>query len=580
MNAKHCATLSILETAVLFSQKQGRTENPIKQLVTTFLILFVVQYSVLLLHNIFIYPFYRSPLRHLPSPKDDTFFFGQTLKFINAEGPNDVVLSYMRQFPDAPLIRYLHMGGAEWVLVNSLEGCKEVLQTKCYALEKPEWFRRVVGELAGIGLVNSEGDAHKRQRKLLNGPMSTTNVRKLVPVFNAKARELADQIELQINRSPDAAIEIDQNLAHTTLDIIGTTALGVELGALQSSGGSKFSTLYGQILDPPPMGQLISAINIFVPIRSWLPLKANRDFVNATVEVRKLLRNQIRERRSAIFGGQDGDKKTVDTRYTEAGSRDLLTFMIYERSEGENKWSEDDILGHLLNFMAAGHETSTGGMTFALLALRLHPSLQTRLRHEIATKIPHERIHNPSAANLDSLTYMMAFLKEVLRVYSPAIYIPRTPPQDTVFCGTVIPAGTTLMINPAVMHYNPNIWGPDVGVFDPERHLEENSEKVPAQSRDPYAQMTFSGGPRVCLGKGFAMLEMRSVLVRLLTRFEMERGWDEQGSRLGDGEKFGGRGDVVVEDLFAGVKLKNFVALKPREGLWVRFRRAESEGGE
>jgi cytochrome P450 len=131
------------------------------------------------------------------------------------------------------------------------------------------------------------------------------------------------------------------------LDIIGTTALGVEIGSL-SAPRSTFSTLYNTILDQPPMGQLISAINMFLPVRRWLPLKANLDFVHATVEVRRLLRELIRERRESIFGTKE-TKAEVQRQFTEAGSRDLLTFMIYERSEGENKWSEDDILGHVRN---------------------------------------------------------------------------------------------------------------------------------------------------------------------------------------------------------------------------------------
>ena len=75
----------------------------------------------------------------------------------------------MRENPDAPLIRYMHAGNTEWVLLNSVQACKEVLTTKCYEFEKPAFFRRIIEEIAGIGLVFSEGDEHKKQRRLLNG---------------------------------------------------------------------------------------------------------------------------------------------------------------------------------------------------------------------------------------------------------------------------------------------------------------------------------------------------------------------------------------------------------------------------
>jgi hypothetical protein len=107
----------------------------------------------------------------------------------------------MQQFPDAPVIRYLHVGNTEWVMVNSLQGCKEMLQTKCYAFEKPGWFRRVVGELAGIGLVNTEGDEHKRQRRLLTGAQFSWNIMKEQTIDMWKHRAVVDNERTKISAS-------------------------------------------------------------------------------------------------------------------------------------------------------------------------------------------------------------------------------------------------------------------------------------------------------------------------------------------------------------------------------------------
>jgi cytochrome P450 len=166
---------------------------------------------------------------------------------------------------------------------------------------------------------------------------------------------------------------------------------------------------------------------------------------------------------------------------------------------------------------------------------------------------------------------MTNFLKEVLRCYSPPTFIPRTPIHDLTLCGTVIPAGTTVLLNPAVIHFNPRIWGPDAESFNPDRHSDAIDEW--AETRDPFALEAFSNGPRICLGRAFAMLEMKSVLVGVLQRFEMERGWDEKGRRLVDGMEFEGEVGLGQEGLYAGVGLKNFVTLKPTDGVWVRFRR-------
>lgn len=94
---------------------------------------------------------------------------GQTLNLLKAEISNDLYVKWMHQSPDSPLIRFLVLGNSEWLLVNSIQASRDILHSVCYVCEKPNWFRRIIGEITGIGLVNSEGDVYKMQRKLLAG---------------------------------------------------------------------------------------------------------------------------------------------------------------------------------------------------------------------------------------------------------------------------------------------------------------------------------------------------------------------------------------------------------------------------
>jgi cytochrome P450 len=355
------------------------------------------------------------------------------------------------------------------------------------------------------------------------------------------------------------------------LDVIAQSALGVKIDS-RSAQGSEFSVLYSRIFEQSPVGQVISLINTFIPVRSWLPLKANTDFIHATREIRRQIRNIIKERRAELFGV---NKKTREVRHesTEEGSKDLLTFMLYERSEGETKWSDEDILGHLLNFVAAGHETTATTLVWAILTLCLHPSLQTRLRSEIESQIPHS--DPPSFTELESLTYMNAFFKEVLRCYSPSVMITRTPMKELSLCGTVIPVGTNCFLDPQSIQYNPSIWGPDAESFNLERHLPgHSSEKEFPQSKDPYAMESFSNGPRICIGKAFANAELKSMLVELLRNFEMIRGWDKNGNRLEDDRECA-PDEEGLEGIFAGVRLKNAITMRWKEGVYVRFKPRE-----
>lgn len=101
--------------------------------------------------------------------QNNHFLLGQEINKFRAPGPNDTYLSWMKEWPDAPLIRYISFGNSEIVLINSLAAHKEVLQTKCYSFVKPPFFTRLVGEIVGKGLLFSEGDEHRHQRRLLAG---------------------------------------------------------------------------------------------------------------------------------------------------------------------------------------------------------------------------------------------------------------------------------------------------------------------------------------------------------------------------------------------------------------------------
>ncbi|KAF2121237.1 cytochrome P450 [Lophiotrema nucula] len=478
----------------------------------------------------FLYPHYRSPLRFLPDPNDGHFMLGQTLKFIRADSANDLPLNFMRRFLDAPLIRYTHIGGAEWILVNSVQAVRDIYQSKCYEFVKPSYFRRITGEIAGIGLVNAEGDIHRQERKLMNGKLANSrsrtsanlaegafklaNIKKLVPVFNAKASALSCSIGASLSSCDNEAIDVCDVFQKSTFGVISLATLGIESATLDTPQ-LPFSELYRRILDQEPAGITLSLINTFIPIR-WIPLKANQDFLNANKEVRQLLRETIRSRISEIQRvGYGGQRKNIMQQFTEEGSQDLLSFMLYERGGGEDRWSEDEILGHV----------------------------------KILASIPHNA--PPSYAELESLPYLAAFAKEVVRCFSPITFNARTPVKDTTVCDTVIPAGTTILITPQVLNSHPTIWGPDAERFDPDRHLPDDTrgELFPL-SRDPFAMASFGNGPRICIGKAFGLLQMKSMLVELLRNFELQR----------------------ENDVFGGVKVKNYMHLKPKGAIWVKFK--------
>lgn len=172
MYLETCAALSLAELCMLmFMHGVPSMYN----VVCSYLVLFSLQYASINLYYTFIFPFYVSSLRYMPGPKNHHFFIGHTLNQFRANGPYELYLSWSRQWPTAPFIRYISFANTETLLVNSLRAHQEVLSTKCYSFVKPPFFARIVGEVTGMGLVFAEGEEHKRQRKMLNGTLSASS---------------------------------------------------------------------------------------------------------------------------------------------------------------------------------------------------------------------------------------------------------------------------------------------------------------------------------------------------------------------------------------------------------------------
>ena len=166
-------TCLALSAAELFTLMLMHGALSISDIFFSFAILFSLQYLTINLYYICIYPFFVSPLRHIPGPKDHHPLIGQTLNQYRANGPYELYLAWSQKWPTAPFIRYISFGNTETLLVNSLKAHQEVLSTQCYSFVKPPFFARIVGEVTGMGLVFAEGDEHKKQRKLLNGTISS-----------------------------------------------------------------------------------------------------------------------------------------------------------------------------------------------------------------------------------------------------------------------------------------------------------------------------------------------------------------------------------------------------------------------
>ncbi|KAI1141284.1 cytochrome P450 [Hypoxylon sp. FL0543] len=502
-------------------------------------ILLVIQYLLLKCYRVFLYPKYFSPFRHLPGPTDNHFFFGQFLNFLKAETPTSLYTKWIRQHPGAPLIRYLSFANTEVIVPTSVELFKEILQTHCYSFQKAHHWRRMMKNLSGEGIIVMESDKHRTHRKMLNGPYSTTSVRKLEPTFKSKAVEMTQVFDRAIaaNRyGSTGVIDCTECFSNTTLDIMGIAILGIDLGNLAATafdGSSKtpdqdaeltFAEAYRIIFAQGPLGEIITYIGGFIPIR-WLPIRVNREYLLATSWLENYLTELVRKRRTEIAASVAAGK------HEKSDSRDLITFLTEESLPGglAEGIAEIEVVGHLLQFMAAGHETSANLLSWSLYTMAERPHIQSKLYEELSGLDD-----DPVFTALNKLPYLDNFIKEVLRIYPPgkhhlvtfvmvmeliaaaAVGMFRETAVDVTLQGVKFPKGTTFDIIPSVPMLNPFIWGKDVDEPDPTRW-----DRLSGDNASPYAFEAFSQGPRICIGRQMALMETKIILAEIVRNFRI-----------------------------------------------------------
>jgi cytochrome P450 len=166
-----------------------------------------------------------------------------------------------------------------------------------------------------------------------------------------------------------------------------------------------------------------------------------------------------------------------------------------------------------MTLVLAGFETTANALTWTMHLVSKHPEVARRL-HEEASEVLGGRA--PTFEDLPRLEYTERVLQESMRLYPPAWAFERAAVDDDEIGGYAVPAGTTIAICPYVLHRNPAYWE-SPSSFDPDRFLPERSN-----ARSRFAYLPFGDGPRICIGKGFAMMEAKIVLAMIANAFDVE----------------------------------------------------------
>ncbi|KAJ9133008.1 Cytochrome P450 [Pleurostoma richardsiae] len=466
-------------------------------------------YSVVWLS--WIYPFYVSELRHVPTVAGFPLW-GQFFAII-LEECGVPQRRWHKQY--GPIIRYFFPFGAERLSIADDEALKQMTVKNPYNYPKPVraklWMVRVLGE----GVLLAEGAEHVHQRKALAPGFSIQSIRALTPVFWEKSLSLARcwREEMRAEGVATKSIEVLEWLNRTTLDIIGKAGFGYDIDSL-THPETPIREAYRLVFAFDLMSRALHGLQAFVPASKHIPAKMNRDVETS--------------RRIIVDKATEIITEKQEQAAQNASGKDILALIARDdrkaKAAGEKGLSFETMRDQVMTFLGAGHDTTATGVAWTIHLLSTHPEIQSRLREEIKDHMPflfraNERFDPAklAAADADQLPFLDNVCRESLRYIPPIPMTVRQSIADDVLGGYKVPAGTVVYILANAINRLPQYWGETADVFDPDRW-----DDLP-ETATPNAFMTFLQGPRGCVGRKFAETEMKILLCCLLSMYEFKR---------------------------------------------------------
>jgi cytochrome P450 len=402
--------------------------------------------------------------RYPPGPRSGLVRFVQT-----GWDPLASALS-MRRYGD---IAHVRLGPQHIYVLHSPELIREVLVTHHRSFRKGKALQGA-RKLLGDGLLTNEGEAHKRQRRMLQPHFHHERIAgyaKVMVDYAARARGAwrAGQ-----------ELDVDQEMMRLTLAVTGKTLFDVDL---------EQDTAFRDAL-ADAVGVFNRIVLPFSDITDRLP--SGRKHAEA--------RRRVDER---IYG-------LIEERKRDArGKHDMLSMLLAARdTEGDLQGMSDrQVRDEAVTILLAGHETTANALTWAWYLLSQHPEVERRLHAELDAVLGGGL---PSVEDVPRLRYARMVLQESMRLYPPAWILSRQALEDVPLGPYRIPKGSLVVMSQFVVHRDPR-WFPDPERFDPERWSPDRGD----DGRPRYAYFPFGGGPRTCIGEPFAWMEGVLVIATL-----------------------------------------------------------------
>jgi len=375
------------------------------------------------------------------------------------------------------------LGPQPMALLNHPDYVEDVLVTRARLFRKGRALERSK-PLLGEGLLTAEGEAHLRQRRLVQPAFHRQRVEGYARAMVAHAARISERWR------DGGEIDVAAEMTELTLTIVGDTLFGTDVE-------SDARTVRQALTDALEIFPI--TMSPFAALLERLPLPAVRRYRRAQATLDRLIYRLIAERR------QDPSDRG-----------DLLSMLLLARDEEESgsRLSDRQVRDEAMTLFLAGHETTANALTWTWHLLAQHPEAERRLHQELDAVIG-DRL--PRAEDAGQLPYTRQVLAESMRCYPPAWGVGRRAMEDVEIGGYTIPRGTIVLVSQYLLHHDARFF-PDPETFDPDRWLPERQ-----RGRPRFAYFPFGGGNRVCIGESFAWTEGILVLATLARRWKLAR---------------------------------------------------------
>lgn len=408
-------------------------------------------------------------------------------------------------------ISYSELGPVNMYQINDPELVHEVLVEKANKFHKADRMKTALKAFAGNGLLLSEGDFWKRQRKLAQPAFHIKRIESYAQTMVEHAQNMLDGW-----RSGETRY-IDREMMKLTLSIVCKTLFDADV----SGDAERVGVLMTEVLE-----ESNEKINSAFELPEWIPSRKRAHRKAVLAELDAIIQRFIEDRQRS---GED--------------KGDLLSMLLDARDEDGSGMDAKQLRDEAMTLFIAGHETTAMALSWAWYLLANNPACMQKLQQEVDNVLQGRA---PTMHDLANLPYSDMVLKEALRLYPPASGVTRQAVEDVQIGDYTLESGVMISLSIYAMQRSP-LYFPNPDSFDPERFSKENESKIPR-----YAYLPFGGGPRVCIGNMFAIMEARLILAAVAQRYDLEL---EAGQ------------DVVAETL---------LTIRPKNGIRMKLKQREA----